>query len=208
MEIFIFFQHIVIVEDLNREIATLEEVSNNISLIYTDTLEKEMYSRGIYRLRTCFEIKYDIHKGFKGILIEDIIYETLKLFIEGKRKWYKDKFPEFKDQLLSSFDSVISNTINKMNHIESVSLDDNSFSIPDEEKNNYSDYISFCEKELENLNATDEEILLFEPYIIEGIKRSELSKEYGISESELTNINKRLKRKLPIIREKLMDYLK
>ncbi len=150
MEIFIFFQHIVIVEDLNREIATLEEVSNNISLIYTDTLEKEMYSRGIYRLRTCFEIKYDIHKGFKGILIEDIIYETLKLFIEGKRKWYKDKFPEFKDQLLSSFDSVISNTINKMNHIESVSLDDNSFSIPDEEKNNYSDYISFCEKELEN----------------------------------------------------------
>jgi len=195
------------VEDLNRKTATIEEVINAISQIYTDTLEKEMYSRGIYRLRTFFGINYDIHKGFKGILIEDIIYETIKLFIEGKRKWYKDEFPEFKNQLFSSFDSVISNTINKVNHIDSIPLDESTFSIPNED-NNYNDYISFCEKELEKLNATDEEILLFEPYIVGGIKRSELSKEYGLSENELTNINKRLKRKLPIIREKLMNYLK
>ena len=194
-------------KDQNRKIATKEEVLNNISQIYTNTLEKEMYARGIYRLRTYFGINYDIYKGVKGILLEDIIYETLKLFIEEKRKWYKDEFPEFKNQLFSAFDSVISNTINKMNPIDSISFDDTLSSIPDKD-NNYNEYISFCEKELEKLNATDEEILLFEPYIIQGIKRSELSKEYGISESELTNINKRLKRKLPIIRERLMHYLK
>lgn len=195
-------------EDLKREIATKDEVLDGISDIYTDALEKEMYSRGIYRLRVYFDISYDIHKGFKGILIEDIIQETFRLLIEGNRKWYKDKFPNFKDQLLSSFDSIIYNTINKVNNIVNIPLDEKASLVISDEKDNYNEYISFCEKELESLGATDEEILLFEPYIVEGRKRSELSKEFDISESELTNINKRLKRKLPIIGQRLKDYLK
>ena len=195
-------------EDLKRELATKDEVFDGISDIYTEALEKEMYTRGIYRLKVYFDIRYDIHKGFKGILIQDIIQETFKLLIEGDRKWYKDKFPNFKDQLLSSFDSVIYNTINKVNNIVIMPLDEKASLVISEEKDNYNEYISFCEKELKNLGATDEEIILFEPYIIEERKRSELSKEFGISESELTNINKRLKRKLLIISQRLKDYLK
>lgn len=47
-----------------------------------------------------------------------------------------------------------------------------------------------CNEELKRLNSTDEEILLFEPYIIQGMKRQDLSDLFGISLNELTNIKK------------------
>ena len=67
----------------------------------------------------------------------------------------------------------------------------------------YQSLLSVCHDELTAMEATDDELLLFEPYIVNGMKRNDLSELLGISIEELTNIKKRLDRKLPFIKEKL-----
>ncbi|MFP3577911.1 hypothetical protein SB752_33075, partial [Brevibacillus sp. SIMBA_040] len=54
------------------------------------------------------------------------------------------------------------------------------------ENEEYEQLVDICIEELKKLDSTDEEILLFEPYIIQEIKRQDLSDLFGISLSELT----------------------
>lgn len=191
----------------NRDIATSEEtllaIQNAITKGFFDTLVK--YS--LKRLYTHSGIKYNFEKGIRGIMIEDMIQQTLEgLIKEGGRNWYKDKFDDIKLQIISSLDSVISNTVST--HLDK---DNKTFEIFENEEveftddEEYNSILEVCHEELKRLDSTDEEMLLFEPYIIQGMKRQDLSDLFGISLNELTNIKKRLDRKLPLLKTKLKE---
>lgn len=144
-------------------------------------------------------------KGFRGLMIEDFISETIESFLKiNGRNWYPEKFPDFRKQIISGLDSVISNNLKteleKVNSTFEILDNDTELSFDD---SNYQEMLSICNDELIILGATDEELLLFEPYIINGMKRQDLAELFGISLEELTNIKKKLERKLPVIREKL-----
>lgn len=189
----------------NREIATSEEIYVAIQNALTKEFYELLVKHCLKRLSSVFKIKYNFEKGIRGIMIDDMIQETLEgLIKDGGRNWYKDKFDDIKLQIISSLDSVISNTVST--HLEK---DNKTFEIFENEEieiiNNeeYDNLLEICHEELKRLDSTDDEMLLFEPYIIQGMKRQDLSDLFGISLSELTNIKKRLDRKLPLLKAKL-----
>jgi DNA-directed RNA polymerase specialized sigma subunit len=65
--------------------------------------------------------------------------------------------------------------------------------------------LDFSLKVLGDLGATDDELLLFEPYVINKMKRKDIAHEYGISEQEASNIKKRIERKLPKLRQQITN---
>ncbi len=189
----------------NRKVATFDEKCRALQEIYTSEFYTVLFKHAIIRLKTVFNIKYNKERGFRGIMIEDVINDTIESFLrDGGRQWYPEKFPDFRKQIISGLDSVIYNTLNA--ELEKASdtfeiLEHDSDMSEDDEK--YKLLLSACHIELESMGATDVELLLFEPYIINEMKRNDLSRLLGISNEELTNIKKRLDRKLPLIKEKL-----
>lgn len=189
----------------NRKVATFDEKCRALQEVYTSEFYAILFKHAIIRLKTVFGIKYNHQKGFRGIMIEDMINDTIEAFLrEGGRNWYLDKFPDFRKQIISALDSVISNTLNaeldKANETFEIMDNDDEMSFDDSD---YQSLLSICHDELTAMGATDDELLLFEPYIINGMKRNDLSELLGIGIDELTNIKKRLDRKLPFIKEKL-----
>jgi hypothetical protein len=189
----------------NRKVATFDEKCRALHEVYTSEFYAILFKHAIIRLKTAFGIKYNHEKGFRGIMIEDMINDTIEAFLrEGGRNWYLDKFPDFRKQIISALDSVISNTLNaeldKANETFEIMDNDVEMSFDDSD---YQSLLSICHDELTAMGATDDELLLFEPYIINGMKRNDLSELLGIGIDELTNIKKRLDRKLPFIKEKL-----
>lgn len=193
---------------MERQNATQAEVNDAIvDFLSMNEIEFKLLKYGIYRLNNYFSYKYDNYKGLNGILLEDIIGDTVESFVTGKRKWYKDRFPDFRKQFMSAYDSIISNTLSKNEIIPSkVQINDLKTEIIDDERN-YDSLLDFCLVCLKGMDASDEELLLFEPYIVQRQKRAEIAKDFGIEEKELTNIKKRLDRKIPILNGLLKQYL-
>ena len=193
-----------------RKIASFKEKLHEIEKVYTDTFYRMLYKYSLYRIKSVFNINYNTEKGIRGVKIEDLISETIESFLkENGRKWYKDKFPDFKKQFISALDSVIYNFIKGKKELEK---ENRTWQLLEcdgvvyEDNSEYEEMIDKCYDVLEELDASDEEILLFEPYLIHGMKRRDLEKEFGISSQDLTNIKKRLDRKIPLIQDKLRDY--
>lgn len=189
----------------NRVVASFDEKCKAIQEVYTPEFYADLFKHTIIRLKTVFGIKYNHDKGFRGIMVEDMINDTIEAFFkDGGRNWYPEKFPDFRMQIISALDSVISNTLNaeleKANETFEILENDIEMSFDDSD---YQSLLSICHDELTAMGATDYELLVFEPYIINGMKRNDLSELLGISNEEMTNIKKRLDRKLPYIKEKL-----
>jgi hypothetical protein len=189
----------------NRKVASFDEICRTIQEVYTSEFYTDLFKHAVVRLWTVFKIKYNPEKGFRGIMLEDMINDTIEAFLkEGGRNWYMDKHPDFRKQIISALDSVISNTLSteleKTYDTFELLENDSEMSFDDSD---YQALLSACHEELESMGATDLELLLFEPYIINEMKRNDLSQLLGISNEELTNIKKRLDRKLPFIKEKL-----
>lgn len=188
-----------------RDIATFEEKCTAIQEALTPEFYTILIKYSIKRLHKVFNIKYDLEKGFRGIMVEDLISKTLEaLLTKDGRNWYKDKFPEIKQQIISSLDSVISNYLStdleKVNCTFEIYDNENTEFIENQE---YDQILSICTDTLNDLGCTDEEILLFEPYIIHDMKRKDLADLFGITLNELTNIKKKLDRKIPALKKKL-----
>lgn len=191
----------------NREIATFEETCVALKEALTNNFYQWLVKHCIVRLNSVFHIRYNLDKGLRGIMVEDMIQETLESLIkEGGRNWYKDKFSDIRLQVISSLDSVIFNTVSSNLPKENITFeifDNDGVDCSDNE--DYNSLLELCHEELKLLNATEVEIKLFEPYILQGMKRETLSDLYGISLEDLTNIKKRLNRKLPLLKEKIKE---
>ncbi len=189
----------------NNIFATIEEKRNAIEQILSMGLYDKLIKYSIYRMKAVFNIQYNLDKGFRGLMIEDIINDVLTSFFKSDgRNWNKSKFPLFIKQLYSSLDSQICNTISKelRKTIITDTYSDEDSPI-DNDDNDYQELISIVTEILTDLNATDEEILLFEPYVVNGMKREDIAKLFGISVIDVTNLKKKLDRKLPILKEKI-----
>ncbi|MDV3748946.1 hypothetical protein CMU21_14005 [Elizabethkingia anophelis] len=189
----------------SREIATFEEKCKAIQDAFTPQFYTQLVKYSIYRINNKTKVKYDLDKGIRGIMVQDLINDTIEsLLKEDGRNWYKDKFPDIRKQIMSCLDSVISNTItSELERINNTFIIFDNENIEIVENDEYDKTLSACHDILKELDCTDEEILLFEPYIIHEMKRKDIAEFFGIPLNELTNIKKRLDRKIPILKEKL-----
>ena len=179
-----------------RDIATFDEKCKAIKTALTPEFYSVLVKYSIKRLHLTFNIKYDLEKGFRGIMVEDLISNTFEALLnKNGRNWYKDKFPDIKQQIISSLDSVIYNYISS--ELEKVN---NTF-----ENYEYEQILSSCIDVLEKLGCSDDELLLFEPYIIHEMKRKDLADLFGIPLNVITNLKKKLDRKLPVLRIKINE---
>lgn len=191
----------------NSEIATFEEKCQAIEKALTDVFYTYLIKYATYRINKKTKISYDFDRGIRGVLVQDLISDVLEsLLRRDGRNWNKTKFPDIKLQIISALDSVIFNTVKseleKYNDTYEI-FENDGFSIP--ENDEYQELINLCTEFLKDLGATDDEMLLFEPYIIHEMKRKDLAELFNLEVSDLTNIKKKLDRKLPILKEKLIE---
>ncbi len=195
-------------ENTNKITATNSEVQKAVQETFTPEFNLALTKYSIYRILTRFNIKYDLNRGFRGIMVEDIISELMLSFIrfDSGRNWNKTQFPNFADQVYSSLDSCISNTIDKeLSKTAQTNTSIEDCNITEENSSNYDEILDSSINYLSSLGASDDELLLFEPYIIHGMKRTDIASTFGISESEATNIKKKLDRKIPALREHIKN---
>mgnify|MGYP003624379281 CR=1 FL=1 len=195
-------------EVTEKILAANTELQDAVQEVFTPEFNSRLIKYAIYRINTKFDIKYDLSRGFRGIMVEDMISELMLSFVreDGGRNWNKTMFPDFIEQVISSLDSQISNTIDK--ELEKTAQSNTNIedcNISAEDNGNYEELLELSLKFLEEQGASDEELLLFEPYVVHGMKRSDIAKENGITEQEATNIKKRLVRRMPALREMLKD---
>jgi len=185
------------------KIASQTEINNAlIDFLQPEEIPK-LLKYGIARLFFVFKIRYDMDKGIYGFTIEDMIQETNTAFLSEKRRnWNKSRYPSFKKQYYSAFDSVIYNMVKsyleKANNHSPI-LDTDAYVAPDDHA--FEEQKELLLDKLRNLGATDEELLLFEPYYIDQMKRYDIAILMGITVQNVTDIKKRLDRKLITIRK-------
>ncbi|MGV3629876.1 MAG: hypothetical protein ACO1O6_01645 [Bacteroidota bacterium] len=185
------------------DIATYQEIVKAVELIMADkTAINDLFKYGIYRLKNKFNITYDLERGFRGLMMEDMISELLQSFVskdEG-RNWNKTNFPEFRKQLLSAFDSHLCNSVNK--HFDNVAatVSDEHIEYKELDTSAYNELINLCLETLESHGATYEELQLFEPYFINGMKRADVAAHLNMSVADVTKIKTKLTEKLPLLR--------
>lgn len=187
-------------------LATWKERQDAVLSIMDDKdLFERLFKYGIKRLKVKFNVRYDLHRGFRGLMMDDLLSEVLQSFLteSGGRNWNKTRFPEFRVQLVSAFDSHICNTVSKMlgDVIATVS-DENIIDFQDDD-DNYNRLINICLETLEEHGASYEELQLFEPYYIHGMKRSDVAKQFNMSLDEVTKMKTKLAQKLPLLRNAL-----
>ena len=191
-------------EDL-QILVNLKEQIDQVKRVLTPEFHNKMMKYGIVRLVSVFKIKYDVARGFRGVMIEDVISETFESFTRvGGRKWNKEKFPQFEKQVFSAFDSCLQNTVRKeftkAKDIEPLAEKN------ELEQDNSEDYDSMLKASLtvlESLGASQIEKDIFEPYYIHKMKREDVAEYLGVEVHEITKAGKRLDRKLPALRYKL-----
>lgn len=198
-------------ETKDQILASLTERKVALQKVMTPNLFEDLLKYGIYRLKSQFKINYDLERGFRGIMIEDLISEVLASFIKPDgRNWNKTNFPKFHDQLLSSYDSHICNTVNKEleKAIATKSIPENDNTLGHNNSESYDDLLEVIMEILDRLGCSDDEILLFEPYYINKMKREDIANTLGMSVNDITNVKKQLDRKLPKLRYELkkMNY--
>lgn len=196
-------------EDTDKILATNNELQQAVIKVFTPEFNNRLIKYSIYRIYSQFNIKYDFNRGFRGIMVEDMISELMLSFVrdDGGRNWNMTKFPDFIGQVFSSLDSHISNTIEK--ELEKTTQSNtkiDKYDVVVEDEGNYEELLDFSIRYLTEQGATDDEVLLFEPYVVHKMKRTDVAKEFGISEQEATNIKKKLDRKIPALREQIKNF--
>jgi len=140
----------------------------------------------------------------------EIISEVMDLiFVTGTRNWCKESCPEFntfifgvvQSHIYDSFKTKNRTNVNTLETIEEGNKTQDSFQ--DTISNDDLRVIVF--NELKNLNADDDELLVFDCMADGIIKPDKIRKELGIEASLLNNILRRLNRKTSKIKIKLFN---
>lgn len=170
-----------------------------------------LMGRCFWLLRKRYTVKWrnDEVKEFSRKVIGEVIN---KIFIEKKRNWNIDRYPNFEEFIIGAIDSHINNTLNKEDTENTIGdneflFDKNGESEPDAQEivitKELRDQIY---NELEASGADDDELLIFE-CLADGIdKPDDIKKELGISDEIFHNAWRRFKRKRKTIQEKIAAY--
>lgn len=155
-----------------------------------------------------FRYKYGVAQSNEQLKTKahEIISDVMELiFVKGSRNWNKEECPDFRSFLFGVIKSHINN---------SFKTKANNYDLIDERmgcQDNIQDSIISGElrtavfNELKNLNADDEELMVFE-CMADGItKPDKICEELGIESAYLNNILRRLSRKNLKIKNKILN---
>lgn len=167
--------------------------------------------RCFWLLRSRYAVKWHNNevKEFSRKVISEVIN---KIFVERKRNWNIDRYPDFVEFIVSVIDSHVNNTLKKK--IKDSCLGDNEYFFDkigelqlDSEKNIIAKELrNQIFAELEKSGAEVDELLIFE-CLVDGIEKPEdIKKDLGMSDENFHNAWRRLKRKRKTIQEKLALY--
>ncbi len=185
---------------------------------YIKKFIKENLSQAIY-----FCKKWDGTNGiyFRAKETEDFVFEILNLIFEGKRKVYTDSYDKFKGSVFYHLSKSMltffkCNKDDKGTENKSITISLEELKKNEEENyslmyesGNYNNVEDEIFKGIENEELREkifslfdendekeaEEILVLEE-ILKGLTREEIAKELGLRVEQVTNIYKRIKRKI------------
>jgi hypothetical protein len=170
-----------------------------------------LMGRCFWLLRKRYTVKWNNEevKEFSREAIGEVIN---KIFIEKKRNWNIDRYPDFEDFIVGVIDSHINNTLNKDVKESTVGNNEFLFDENGESEPNAQEIVITQEirnqiyNELETSGADDDELLIFE-CLADGIEKpDDIKKELGMSDEDFHNAWRRFKRKRKTIQEKLAAY--
>jgi RNA polymerase sigma factor (sigma-70 family) len=179
-------------------------VAENLQAIDNWTL---FWKRTVAYTGFVLRFKYGLtsEKGLDGKTAEDLAEEVIEKLLTGKRNWNRQKHPDLFSQVKSSIDSHVNNFISQKRLLES-SISYESADNGTNDSYDENELLDYSIKILKSLNASDEEIILFQCNVDGLLKPREIAEELGISVTEVYNIKKRLNRKLPELQNNLRKY--
>lgn len=197
-------------ENVNKIVLNAEEEKHLIE----DYVEEFMKTDFFNIIHWCKKWEGTNGKYFKAILPEDIVINILERALEGKRKCYLASYKHFrnsiyyhvKNELLTFFRNGNKDVTNETNYNIEDSYDEESIELFLEKGL----YVDGIEEILENYEKQELINRIFELFdqdketmeifvmeeIMKGGKRNEIADSLGISVNEVTNIQKRIKRKI------------
>lgn len=144
---------------------------------------------------------------------EDVVASLIEKLLTERRKWERDKHPDFKNYFFMLITSHVRNLAKKekkyyeLNEfdeddepIEAEIQDDDCTEIGEQIESE--ELIEKCEKALE---GNDEELLVFWNILKDYKGNKEVAEDLGIGVDDVVNVKKRIKRKItPIIQNHFM----
>lgn len=183
------------------KIASQIEIRTEIEKFFTDSRTQKLLTYGIIRLKEKFKINYDKDRGYHGLFLNDVIHDLVGSFlsVEG-RNWNKTRFPNFKDQFYSAYDSAIANWVKKevkrtYRH-EPLEEDTENYAFLPDFKDDYEEKLALVQKTLIDHGLTHREVEILEPYFIFGMRREDVARIMKVPVNTITNWQKKIKRKL------------
>jgi hypothetical protein len=191
-----------------KTIASDELLTEQLNNRDWDKFWLKLMGRCAWILRKRYFVKWsnDELKRFSRDAISEIIHKT---FIEKKRKWNLDAYPDFEKFFVSAVDSQLNNMLNKKQ--KEVVIGENDFLLSQNgDVNSNIEQIIVGEElreqlfdELESNGASDDELLIFE-CLVDGIEKpDEIRKNIGLNEETFHNAWRRFKRRREVLKQKL-----
>lgn len=198
-----------IVEEIETEQVSKSEEKQKLISNYIERFIKEDLMNIVYY---CKQWEGTNGRRFKSLLPEDIVFKVLELLNEGRRKCYTKSYKHFKGSVYFHVRNELFTFFNCRRRDE---LNENSpeslFTLIDAE-NYFEDgyYADGAECILDKIEAQElkeniiglfdpneeiDEILVLEE-IFRGSKRKEIAEALKIKETEVTNIKKKIKRRI------------
>lgn len=183
-------------------------------------IAKKLTAFVIHYLNYCVDKRYKDWNLPQGYKPEDVAYKAIADVLDGTRNWQPDKDPDFLRYMqFSVCRSIISNLISKSENRTTkqagqstyFSSDDNSDSM-EYYDGSYINLGLFFEQEIDNktfLNKLEVELKIDETgklvllSLLDGNPTREIAKDLGISENDVSNAKKRIKRAA----EKIYSFL-
>lgn len=170
-----------------------------------------LMGRCFWLLRKRYSVKWhnDEVKEFSRNAIGEVIN---RIFIEKKRNWNIDRYPDFEEFIVGVIDSHINNSLNKKTKESTIRdneflLNKNGESDPDTQKSITTEELRVqIYDQLEECGADDDELLIFECLADGIVKPDEIKKDLGMSDSDFHNAWRRFKRKRKTIQDKLAAH--
>lgn len=168
-----------------------------------------LMGRCAWLLRKRYEVKWpnDELKAFSRDAISEVVNQ---IFIKRSRKWNVNHYLDFEDFIIGAIDSHINNTINKS--AKEIEFVEEKATIENFDEVNVEQVIigkELREKicaELQELGASDDELLIFECLGDGIIKPDHIRSTIGLTEEEFHNAWRRFKRKREAIKAKLAAH--
>ncbi|MDV3950311.1 hypothetical protein CMT75_17490 [Elizabethkingia anophelis] len=192
-----------------KVIASDELLMEQLSNRDWDEFWLRLMGRCVWVLRKRYDVKWpnDELKAFCRDAISEVVNQ---IFIKRSRKWNTGRYQDFEDFIVGAIDSHINNTLNKSK--KEISADKESLFVDENIEFDHSIEQVIIGNELKSLlytlleqsDATDEELLIFECLCDGIIKPEDIRSTIGLSEDEFHNAWRRFKRKRNAIKQKLV----